>query len=220
MNEGTGAGLDGTVQDVGAGLDGMVQDVNETVTYPGDFGNSDSCQAKNKTKDDEAKNEKETDGGKNLQGMGAGLDGTVQGVGAGRDEEVQNGKETVTHGSKNSRLGRAVFKNMRHKYSVLKNIRLKYLVSKNTRLDFPVYKDRIGDTHQAKNKATDGDNESTGDDLHQTDDMLEAMGVGQDTANETVTNVGNFHQDGYRAGEETEGGKDRHGKNEIEAEKG
>ena len=35
-----------------------------------------------------------------------------------------------------------------------------------------------------------------------------------------MTNFGDFHQDRYRAGEETEGGKDRHGKTEIKAEKG
>ena len=102
-----------------------------------------------KDKDDEAKNEKETKGGKNHQGEGAGLDRTMQGVGAGLywkmqgvgaglDKEVQNGKETMTHRSKNSQLGRTVFKNIWRKYSVLKNIRLNYLVSKNTRLDYPV----------------------------------------------------------------------------------
>ena len=36
---------------------------------------------------------------------------------------------------------------------------------------------------------------------------------------ETKTNFGDLHQAGYRAGEETEGGKDLHGKTKIKTEK-
>ena len=50
--------------------------------------------------------------------------------------------------------------------------------------------------------------------------MLEAIGAGLDNVNKTVINFGDFHQAWDRAGEETEGGKDLHGKNKTKAEKG
>ena len=52
------------------------------------------------------------------------------------------------------------------------------------------------------------------------DNVLEAIGAGLDNMNETVTNFGDFHQAWERAGEETKGSKDLHGKNKIKAEKG
>ena len=46
------------------------------------------------------------------------------------------------------------------------------------------------------------------------------MGAGLDNVNETMTNYGDFHQARYRASEETEGGKDLHGRTKIKTEKG
>jgi hypothetical protein len=81
-------------------------------------------------------------------------------------------------------------------HSVYKNIRLDYFNLKNIRLDYPVYKNGIGDFHQAKTKATDGDYKGTGDGLHQAENKARTRiyqdGIGD--CHRYQDGIGDFHQ--------------------------